>query len=150
MSVRTVHQSPGITDLINQGQHAGLKVDTDFDAMAWKDDNGIVKSPGRPKQVTIAGDGAITIEDSVVVLTKGSAAAITLAAPTLLQANTRITITAGSAFAHVVTATALVQDGVTGGAKTTLTFGAFLGATIELIAIGLFWHVVSKNVVVIT
>lgn len=49
-----------------------------------------------------------------------------------------------------MTATALVQDGVTGGAKTTLTFGAFLGATIELIAIGLFWHVVSKNVVVIT
>jgi hypothetical protein len=109
-----------------------------------------VKSVLEPVVLTISGDGAITIQSSIVTLTKGSAAAITLAAPTAAQAGTRLVITAGSAFAHVVTATSLVQDGVTGGAKTTLTFGAFLGASIELIAVGLFWHVLGKNVVTIT
>lgn len=99
---------------------------------------------------TIAGDGAITIASGIVALTKGSAAAITLAAPTTGQAGTELIITAGSAFAHVVTATALIEDGVTGGSKTTLTFGAFNGATITLRAYNLKWTVVSKNVVTIT
>lgn len=101
-------------------------------------------------QVVIAGDGAITIQDSTVVMTKGSAAAVTLAAPTAAQAGTRLRIAAGSAFAHVVTATALVDDGVTGGSKTTLTFGAFIGSSIELEAYNLKWVVISKNVVTIT
>jgi len=35
---------------------------------------------------------------------------------------------------------------MTGGAKDTATFGAFVGATLDLIAINLKWHVVSKNV----
>jgi hypothetical protein len=67
-----------------------------------------------------------------VALTKGSAAAITLAAPTAAQAGTQITIIAGSAYAHVVTATGLLNDGVTGGAKNTATFAAFVGASLTL------------------
>lgn len=100
--------------------------------------------------VVIAGDGAVVVVDGTTIFTKGSAAAITLAAPTAAQARTRIRLVAGSAFAHVVTATALIDDGVTGGSKTTLTFGAFVGASIELLAYNLKWVVISKNVVTIT
>ena len=85
----------------------------------------------------------------LVVLTKGSAAAMTLAAPTAAQAGTRLRILNGTAFAHVITATNLLDDGVTGGAKDTATFGAFVGAAIELEAYNLKWIVVSKNVVTI-
>lgn len=99
--------------------------------------------------VTLAVDGAIPIANSIVTLTKGSAAAMTLAAPTAAQAGTRIVIRAGTAFAHVVTATGLLEDGVTGGAKNTATFGAFVGSSIELIAIGLKWTVLGKNVVTV-
>lgn len=101
------------------------------------------------RTTTISGDGAITISPGTVKLTKGSAAAITLAAPTAAQEGTTIVVTAGSAFAHVITATGLLEDGVTGGAKNTATFGAFVGATITLAAINLKWHVVSKNVVTV-
>ena len=99
--------------------------------------------------VVITGDGAITIANSTVVLTKGSAAAITLAAPTAAQAGTTIQIIAGSAFAHVVTATGLIDDGVTGGGKNTATFAAFVGAAITLYAYNLHWVVLSKNVVTV-
>jgi hypothetical protein len=102
------------------------------------------------KIVTITGDGAITIQRSAVALTKGSAAAITLAAPTAAQAGTIVRIVAGSAFAHVVTATGLIDDGVTGGSKTTATFGAFVGASLTLMAYNLKWVVLSKNVCTIT
>lgn len=99
---------------------------------------------------TITGDGAITIATGIVVLTKGSAAAITLAAPSAAQVGTRITIYAGSAFAHVVTATGLIDDGVTGGSKNTATFAAFVGAAITLIAAQVGkWGVESKNVVTV-
>lgn len=98
----------------------------------------------------ISGDGAITIAAGIVTMSKGSAAAITLAAPSAAQEGTVITITSRSAYAHVVTATSLVEDGITGGAKTTCTFGAFVGASLTLVAINLKWHVVSKNVCTIT
>lgn len=100
---------------------------------------------------TIAGDGAITIAAGAVVLTKGSAAAITLAAPAAGDVGTQLRIYAGSAFAHVVTATGLIDDGVTGGSKTTLTFGAFVGSSITLEAVQVGkWAVTAKNVVTIT
>jgi len=98
---------------------------------------------------TIAGDGAITIAQGVVALTKGSAAAITLAAPTAAQAGTVIHVINGSAWAHVITATGLLDDGVTGGGKNTATFGAYVGSAITLLAYNLHWTVVSKNVVTV-
>lgn len=100
-----------------------------------------------------ASDGAVAVSPHFAVLTKTSAGAYTLAAaPASGSADEgmAIEITAGTAFAHVVTATGLIQDGVTGGAKTTLTFGAFLGASIKLRGWAGKWHVISKNVVTIT
>lgn len=94
-----------------------------------------------------ATDGAISPVAGEVVLTKGSAGAYTLAAPA--SDGFRLCITAGSAFAHVVTATDLIHDGVTGGAKDTATFGAFVGSSLDLLAYNGKWHVVGKNVVTI-
>lgn len=91
-------------------------------------------------------DGAITVAPQRAVMTKGSAAAMTLAAPTAAQAGTTIQLIAGSAFAHVITATGLIDDGVTGGAKNTVTLGAFVGATATLMAYNLHWVLLSKTV----
>ena len=92
-------------------------------------------------------DGAIAPVAGIAVLTKGSAGAYTLAAPTV--EGDRLCITSASAFAHVVTATDLVHDGVTGGAKDTMTFAAFAGASIDLVGYDGKWHVVAKNVVTV-
>lgn len=99
---------------------------------------------------TLAANAAIPTSSDIVKLTKGSAAAMTLAAPTAAQEGHEMVIVAGTAFAHVVTATGLINDGVTGGAKTTMTFAAFVGAAITLIALDLKWTVKSKNLVTIT
>lgn len=109
---------------------------------------GVVQSlaPSLDPVALYAADGAIAIASGLAVLTKGSAGAYTLAAPTAAQNGTRLTITNGSAFAHVITATNLLEDGVTGGAKDTATFGAFVGASLDLVAYNGTWYVVSKNV----
>ncbi len=98
------------------------------------------------RQVVYAVDGAIDPTFShTAVLTKGSAGAYTLAAPALGDNGTRITIQAGSAFAHVVTATGLIQDGVAGGAKNTYTTAAFVGSGAVLEAYAAKWHLLAKN-----
>lgn len=97
-----------------------------------------------------AGDGAITIQPGVASISKGSAAAMTLAAPTAAQAGTFITITSRTAFAHVVTATSLVGDGVSGSPHTTMTFAAFIGASIMLVACNLIWNEVAAKGVTVT
>lgn len=92
-------------------------------------------------------DPAIPVADGIVVFTKGSAAAATLAAPTAgTDDGTEIVLLAGSAFAHVVTcASGVLQDGTT-GAKTTCTLAAFLGASARLVAYNGKWNVISKSV----
>lgn len=97
--------------------------------------------------LTIAGDGAIPIDqDRTVLLTKGSAAAITVAAPGAANIGRRITVTAGSDFAHVVTFTgATLHDGTTGG-HTTWTGAAFQGTSLTFEAVtAAKWNVVSMN-----
>lgn len=98
-----------------------------------------------PKVTTISGDGAITIASGVVVLTKGSAAAITLAAPSS-QNGTRITVISTTDFAHVITVTGGLWDG-TAGANTTATFSAVRGASCTFVAQGTAWYVESLNAV---
>lgn len=99
------------------------------------------------EQTTYTADGAITIQSGTHILSKTSAAAMTLAAPTAAQAGTRLTIICGTAYAHVITATNLLDDGVTGGAKDTATFtGGFVGSSLTLEAVNLKWVVVAKNV----
>jgi hypothetical protein len=99
--------------------------------------------------ITLAdANGAIALVPGTVVITKtGSLAAMTLAAPTVAQNGLLLTVTSATAFAHTITATALIDNGVTGGSKTTATFAAFAGASITLMAYAGKWHVISANVV---
>lgn len=115
------------------------------------DGAGTARSIVRSRVTAYPADGAITIPTGwgLASLTKGSIGAYTLAAPTAAQEGTELVITAGSAFAHVVTATGLLQDGVTGGGKNTLTFAAFVGASVILYAVNLQWYVASKNLVTV-
>jgi hypothetical protein len=98
------------------------------------------------EQTSYTTDGAIAIQSGTVLLSKTSAGAFTLAAPTTAQNGTRLRIITTTAFAHVITATNLLEDGVTGGAKDTATFAAFPGAALELEANAGEWYVVSKHV----
>lgn len=99
-----------------------------------------------PARQAITGDGAITIASGLVVLSKGSAAAITLAAPSS-QDNTEITVISTTDFQHVITVTGGLWDGTT-GANVTATFPAVKGGAITMIAQGTAWYVKSLNGVV--
>ena len=100
---------------------------------------------------TYAADGAIALTPGLKKITKSaSAAALTLAAPTAAMDGMVIYVVSYTARAHTITATDLLHDGVTGGAKDLATFAAFAGATITLVAMDLQWFVLSKNVVTIT
>lgn len=112
----------------------------------------IVKYPHIPRfavetPTTLAGDGAIPVDvDSTTYLTKGSAAAVTVAAPGAANIGRRLKITTGSDFAHVVTFTgSTLHDGTTGG-HITWTAAAFQGSSLEVVAVtAAKWSVQSMN-----
>ena len=87
-----------------------------------------------PAVVEITANAALPIFHGTIILSKASAALCTLAAPTSAQEGFELTITSATAAAHVITATALLADAVTGSPHTTATFAAFKGATITLVA----------------
>lgn len=98
---------------------------------------------------TLSTNGAITVFNGINKITKGSIGAYTLAAPTAAQEGMTFTVTNKTAFAHVITASSLINKGTTGGPFSTLTWPAFVGASITLTACNLLWNVVSNNAVVI-
>lgn len=83
-------------------------------------------------------------------ITKATAAAITLVAPSKAQDGLEITFTSLTAAAHVITATSLLGDAVSGSPHTTATFAAYIGTTITLIAENGIWNVKSSTGVTIT
>lgn len=92
----------------------------------------------------ITGDGAITIAQDMVVLSKGSAAAITIAAPTAgVHDFMEITVVTLTAQAHVIT------QGTVGfnakGSSGTVTFTAAIGNSVTLRAYNGNWYTVVKN-----
>lgn len=119
--------------------------------LAGKVGGGLANNVAPPVTI-IPGDGAIPVtRDGIYLLTKGSAAAITLAVPGAANIGRRITVTGGSDFAHVVTAASTsVHDGTTGG-HGTLTSAAFQGSSLTLVAVtAAKWNVVANNLFVIT
>jgi hypothetical protein len=112
----------------------------------------LIRSIARGPVRVLSADGAIPVDvDGTYLLTKGSAAAMTLAVPGTGNEGRRITITGGSDFAHVVTAASTsVHDGTTGG-HGTLTSPAFQGGSLTLVAVtAAKWNVEANNLWVIT
>lgn len=108
---------------------------------AFIDQNGVYIGNQSDIQL-ITGDGAITLWSGTVFLAKGSAAAITLAAPVVGDDDGRtLIIISETAFAHVVTA----PSNVINGNKVTATFGATANNNIEFVARNGFWRTVGTS-----
>ncbi len=103
-----------------------------------------------PSPATLAGDVAIGSHASgTYVITKGSAAALTLAAPTATTDDGKtLVITSNSAFLHAITATGLLQTGDT--TVNVATFAAHPGASVTLMAYQAKWNVISQNQITFT
>lgn len=83
--------------------------------------------------------------NAAYIVTKGSIAAMTLAAPTtVVDDGVTITVTSNTAFAHTITfASTVLQFGA--GAATVVSFAAQAGASITFQAFGAKWNVVANN-----
>lgn len=125
---------------------AVIEVDTINEATATAGvtiDGLLIKDGNVGAVQAITGDGAITIQNAIVVLSKGSAAAITLAAPTAgTHDKIEIEVIAISAQAHVIT------GGVDGfnakGSSGTATFGGAIGDSVTFRAYNGHWYTTSK------
>ena len=110
---------------------------------------GLVTGLLRPAITLYASDGAISLTSGTHHITKSSAAALSVAAPSS-QDGERLVIQSGSDFAHVITFTgSTLRDGTT-GAHVTATFAAFTGACLTVVARGSLWYTESVNAVTIT
>ena len=101
------------------------------------------------EQKTLGADDtalATPIRDTNTVITKGSACLFTISAPSAAINGLLWRFTSQTAFAHVMTATALIENGLTGSPFTTGTFGAFIGAGCTLMANNGVWNVVALPV----
>lgn len=103
-----------------------------------------------PRVELAAANGAITIRNSVVFLTKAGVAAMTLAAPSTAQNGTIIKVVSATTNAHTITAPSnIIHFGDSGGAKDVCTFAAYKGAQITFIAYGGEWYVLGLTAVTI-
>ena len=117
--------------------------------------SGVLSSGVQQPVQVIAANGPISISTGVVVITKGSLAALTLAQPVAGSAQaggqdgSRLTIVATTAFAHTVTTAAAGINGAshlaTLAASPTLGTNAF-----ELIAYNGVWYVVNLGTATLT
>lgn len=87
-------------------------------------------------------NGAITIQNSTVVITKAGVLAATLAVPTTAQNGIEITFLSATANAHTVTTpSAIMHWGDSGGADDVATFAAYAGAGFKVRAYEGTWLV---------
>lgn len=122
----------------------------DWGSIQIKPGASVPEPPDQVITMTVGQNGTLTIpaNDATVLLQKATALALTLPAPSKAENGRRLTFVNGTAAAHVITATGLLNDGITGGGKNTATFGAFLGASIQLEAVNGTWHTVGSPKVV--
>ena len=100
---------------------------------------------GREVVTDYAADGAITIANGVATLSKATAGAYSLAAPTAAQAGTVIRIVAKTAAAHVITFTGNILDDGTSATKLKATTAAYVGSGLTVVAVNLRWVLVSNT-----
>jgi hypothetical protein len=139
----------GKVSSVANGNIAGIARDAataDGDVIEVMPINGIVQN----LVTAYAVNGALALTPGTATLTKAGVAAMTLAAPTVAQEGLILTVVSQTANAHTITATGLLDDGVTGGSKTTATFAAFAGAAVTLMASNLKWAVISVKAVTIS
>lgn len=91
-------------------------------------------------------DGAITLANGVVYITKGSAAALTIEAPPSEGVHT-LDIISTTAYAHTLTHTAGFGGGTTN--RDVATWGGAISDGMRLIGIGGVWYVGSTRNVTI-
>jgi len=100
--------------------------------------DGVIQAGQQDDVVAITGDGAITVAPSSVFLSKGSAAAITVVAPTATTHDGYILrVVAISAQAHVITSATVGFNAK--GSSGTATFGGALGDSVTFIA--KYWYI---------
>jgi hypothetical protein len=93
--------------------------------------------------------GIIPPVAGTAILTKATAATMTLPAPTLANNGAILIITSQTAAAHTVTGLALLADGVSGSPHGTATWAAFKGASLTLMAVNQLWNVIAATGVTI-
>lgn len=106
-----------------------------------------LRSPSDPDVITYGQDGVMTqpLEETIAYIAKNTAAAaLTLSAPSLALNGLPFTITSQTAFAHVVTATGLLNTGA-GALLSTITFPAQPGATVTLVSQNGLWNVTATS-----
>lgn len=110
----------------------------------------LAATSGGGAPVALAGDGAIDPNTSATyVITKGSAAALTLAAPTNPGSDgVTIVVTSNTAFAHTITTATLLDTGT--ALTTSVVFAAFAGASVTLMAWAGRWKIISSNAITLT
>ena len=107
--------------------------------------------PSPSAQSPIAVSGALSVSSGNYIITKATAAALTLAAPTAGSMDgMTIVLISQTAAAHTLTATTLLESGGAGSPYTTATFGAFIGSSITLRAKNGVWMVVQSSSVTLS
>lgn len=120
--------------------------------------NDVSLPPYLPTQETLGEDRTFTATEVAAwgnqprdfAITKATAAAITLVAPSTASDGLVVRFTSLTAAAHVLTATSLLGDGASGSPHTTATYAAYIGATLTLEAQNGIWNVVGNVAVTIT
>ena len=102
-----------------------------------------------PVTVAASADGALTIQNSTVVVTKAGVCAMTLAAPSTAQNGTRITIVSATANAHTLTVATIGLNDLAGSGDLG-TFGGAKGDGLTVVAYNGDWFVTSNINVTIT
>ncbi len=90
-----------------------------------------------------SGDGAIALIGGIANITKGSAATLTITAPTTQQNGLMIMLISTTAFNHTVTSTSLFLDGASGAPHSQLHFPSQVGGSVILMAINQLWAVLT-------
>ncbi len=119
-------------------------VASDFAAIPQGED--VNRPPDEWTVVNIGQDGALAVptKNTVALITKATACLFTLAAPAKDQDGRMLQITSAVSAAHVLTATSLLDNGLSGSPWTTATWGALsVGGTITLMAMNGVWAVTA-------
>ena len=85
-------------------------------------------------------DGAISITNGTVIITKADAAALTLDAPAAGDNYKILRIVSTTAKAHQIT---FAAGKINGGTNTTLTLGGAIGDAATIIAYGTVWYTLA-------